>query len=181
MLRKRSSYILSALLLAILVVWFVFFYYPKRVEIDKIKLDIKEMRHDLATASQANVDIEKIEGKFLQEQKSLEEVRSRFVEKDDLAKVSRKIEEFARGYNLRLTDFAPVFEDYFADTSKGAIKALPLAITVRGRYLDIGKFIENWENLPFYLEPKGIMIQRVTPFTNDLKAIISSQLYSWNK
>lgn len=180
MLRKRFSYILSILLLAILVTWFVFLYYPKSVEIGKIKLKIKEMRTDLASASQANVDIENIENKFLEEQKSLEEIRSRFVEKDDLATVSKKIEDFARKYNLRMTDFAPVFEDYFADTSQTVIKELPLAITVRGKYLDIGQFIENWKNLPLYLEPKEIMIQRVTPFSNDLKATISSQLYSWN-
>jgi len=180
MLRKKFSYILSILLLTILVVWFVFFYYPKSIEIDKIKLQIKEMRHDLASASQANVDIQKIENKLLEEEKALEEARSRFVEKDDLATVSRKIEDFARGYNLKLTDFAPVFEDYFADTSKNEIKVLPLAITVRGKYLDIGRFTENLGSLPFYLEPKGIMIQRFSPASNDLKATISSQLYSWN-
>lgn len=180
MLRKKFSYILSVLLIAILVMWFIFFYYPKSIEIDKIKFQIREMRNDLASASQANVDIEKIENRLLEEQKAFEEARSRFVERDDLAKVSRKIDEFARGYNLRMTDFAPVFEDYFADTSKNVIKVLPLAITVRGKYMDIGKFIENWGSLPFYLEPKGILIERFTQTSNDLKATISSQLYSWN-
>lgn len=180
MLRKKFSYILSVLLIAILVVWFIFFSYPKSIQINKIKLQIKEMQHNLASASQANVDIQKIENKLLEEQKDLEKVRSSFVEKDDLAKVSKKINDFARAYNLRLTDFAPVFEDYFADPSKNVIKALPLAITVRGKYLDIGRFIENWESLPFYLEPKGIQIQRFTPVSNDLKATISTQLYSWN-
>jgi Tfp pilus assembly protein PilO len=180
MLRKRFSYILSIVLFAVLVVWFVFLYYPKSIEIQKTKLKIKEMRHELASASQANVDIQNIENRLLEEGKSLEEVRSKFVEKDDLASVSRKIEDFARKYDLRLIDFAPVFEDYFADTSKTIIKALPLAITVRGRYLDVGKFIENWEQLPFYLEPKGIVIQRLAANSNDLKATITSELYSWN-
>jgi len=180
MLRKRFSYILSAVLLAVLVGWFIFFYYPESIEINKIELRIKAMHKELASANQANVDLENIENKLLKERKRLEEVRSKFVEKDDLTSVSKKMEDFAKKNNLRMIDFAPVFEDYFADTSKTVIKELPLAITVRGRYLDIGRFVENWENLPFYLRAEEISIQRFTDSSNDLKATISSKLYSWN-
>lgn len=180
MFKKKFSYILSALLLAVMVGWFILFYYPKKIEIDKIKFRIKEMHKELTSANQANVDLENIETKLLKERKKFDNVRLKFVRKDDLTSVSKKMEDFARKNNLRLIDFAPVFEDYFADTTETEIKELPLDITVRGRYLEIGRFIENWENLPFYLEANKISIQRYTPSSNDLKATISSKLYSWN-
>ena len=180
MLKGKFSIVLSVLLLAVLICWFIFFYYPKSIEINQVKSRIKEMRNNLASASQANIDIEKVEKKLLNEKNKLEEVKARFVEKDDLASVSKKIGDFAKNYNLKLTDFAPVFEDYFTDTSKTVVKALPLAITVNGNYLDIGRFIENWEKLPFYLEANEISIQRFTPVSNKLEATISSKLYAWN-
>lgn len=180
MLKRKFSIILSVVLLAVLVVWFIFFYYPESIEINQLKSKIKEIRNDLASASQANIDIENIEKKLLSERNRLEEIRIKFVNKDDLAKVSRQMGAFAKNYNLKLTDFAPVFDDYFTDTSKTAIKVLPLAITISGNYLEIGRFIENWDKLPFYLEAKEISIRRVTPFSNNLEAIISSKLYAWN-
>lgn len=180
MLRKKFSYILSVLLLAVLVAWFMFLYYPKSSELNNVQLQIKEMRHNLASANKANFDIENMEKKLLDGNQRLEEVKARFVEKEDLTKVSKKLEGFARDYDLRLVDFAPVFEDYFVDTSKTVIKALPLAVTVRGNYLDIGRFVENWGKLPFYLEADGIALQRAKPTSNNLEATISSKLYSWN-
>lgn len=180
MLKGKFTVVLSVFLLAVLSVWFIFFYYPKSVEINQIKSRIKEIQNELVSASRANVDLENVEKKLLNEKSKLEEVKARFVEKDELASVSKKLGDFAKDYNLKLTDFAPVFDDYFADTSKTVIKALPLAITVTGAYLDIGRFIENWENLPFYLEADEISVQRITPVSNNLEATISSKLYSWN-
>lgn len=180
MLRRKFSIVLSILLLAVLILWFVFLYYPQSIEINQVKSRIKEIRNNLASASQATVDIENIEKKLQMEKNKLEDVKGRFVNKDDLAKVSKQIGDFAKNYNLKLTDFAPVFEDYFADTSNTDIKELPLAISVSGKYLDIGRFIENWEKLPFYLEAKQISIQRISPVSNILEATISSKLYSWN-
>lgn len=180
MLRKKFSYILSVLLLAVLVAWFMFLYHPKSIEINDIQLRIKEMQDNLVSANKANIDIENMEKKLLDGNQRLEEVKTRFVEKEDLTRVSKKLEGFAKDYDLRLVDFAPVFEDYFVDTTKTAIKALPLAITVRGNYLNIGRFIENWGKLPFYLEASGIALQRAKPTSNNLEATISSKLYSWN-
>ena len=180
MLKGKFTVVLSVFLLAVLSVWFIFFYYPKSVEINQIKSRIKEIQNELVSASRANVDLENVEKKLLNEKSKLEEVKARFVEKDELASVSKKLGDFAKDYNLKLTDFAPVFDDYFADTSKTVIKALPLAITVTGAYLDIGRFIENWENLPFYLEADEISVQRITPVSNNLEATISSKLYAWN-
>ena len=181
MLKGKFSIFLSVLLLSVIIVWFIFFYYPKSVQIDQLKSQINEMKNNLASASQANVDLENIENKLVDEKSKLEEVNARFVEKEDLASVSKKLGAFAKNYNLKLTDFAPVFEDYFADTSKTVIKSLPLAITVQGAYLDIGRFIESWGNLPFYLEAHEISIQRSKPVSNVLEATISTKLYSWNR
>lgn len=180
MLKGKFSIVLSVLLLAVLIVWSIFFYYPKSIKINQVKSRIKEVRNDLASASQATVDIENVEKKLLDEKRKLTAVKAKFVEKDGLASVSKKLGNFAKNYNLKLTDFAPVFDEYFNDTSKTMIKALPLAITVNGTYLDIGRFIENWENLPFYLEAKEVSIQRSAPVSNNLEATISSKLYAWN-
>lgn len=180
MLSKKFSIFLSVVLLGGLILWYVFLYYPKKVEIDKVKFGITKIQSDLASANQANFDFDNIEAKLAEEEKRLEVVKTRFVEKNDLAKVSKEVKNFASRHELKLTDFAPVFEDYFADTANSEIKGLPLTIIVRGRYLNVGQFIENWKDLPFYLQPTEIAIQRYLPTKNDVEATISSKLYSWN-
>ena len=180
MFKKKFSIVLTVILLGGVSLWYVFIYHPKKIEIDDIKLKISKIRSDIVTANKANFDINNIEIKLEEEKKRLEDIQTRFVEKDDLAKVSKEMKNFARKHELRLTDFAPVFEDYFADTINTQIKALPLTIKVKGRYLKVGEFVENWKKLPFYLQPTEIAIQRFQPTRNDVEAIISSKLYSWN-
>ena len=64
--------------------------------IDNIKLKISKIRSDIVTANKANFDINNIEIKLEEEKKRLEDIQTRFVEKDDLAKVSKEIKNFAR-------------------------------------------------------------------------------------
>lgn len=180
MARREVFITLVVLLFGGLLLWFVFLYQPQKLEAEQLENQLKAVRNKLKNANRANLDIQNVETKLLEEQKGLETIKTRFIEKAELAKVSEKMREVSKQYKLKMTDFAPVLENYFADTISAKISDLPLMITVQGKYLDVGQFIENWKNLPFYITPEEISITRIKSQSNDLETKIMCKIYAWN-
>jgi Tfp pilus assembly protein PilO len=110
----------------------------------------------------------------------LEGVKAHFVHRENLSELIEKISRRSRDYNLEILDFSPVIDSYFSNSEEGIIKILPLAVTVKGQYLQIGKFIENFDKLDFYLIPQKILIEVLNSEKNILSATVTCNLYTWN-
>ena len=82
---------------------------------------------------------------------------------------------------MRLMDFSPAFDSYFSNSKYDRIIALPIELGVEGKYLDVGRFIENWDQLPFYLVADELSIERTEYDPRVLKAQVKSLLYTWNE
>ena len=98
-----------------------------------------------------------------------------------IRETAAELQRFAKTYNLKLMDFSPVLETYFAANPEDKIVSLPIEISVHGTYLDAGKFIENWHQLAFYLIPEEIKIERVDADENQLDVTVMASLYTWNE
>ena len=101
--------------------------------------------------------------------------------KRELYAVKKRLKKVASNYKLVLLCFSPAIEAYFSSSPEDRIVKLPLEITVNGNYLDIGRFLENWHRLPFYLISEEIELKRVEENGNILGATITASLYTWNE
>jgi len=154
-------------------------YSPKAEEQLKIKDQLKATMQKFNKAKMALSDLNNAE-KILEKQKSeLDRINGRIIESDQLSKITIKIRNFTHDYNLKLIDFTPIFEQYFADTTNNPIKALPFSVTVKGKFLDLGRYLENWENRDFFMIPDEIFVKELNPSTNELEAKITGSLYAW--
>ncbi len=178
MTRKKFSLKIASIILY-LAVWYNFVYLNQVDRINHLDLQLAEMRNKVNMASSAKTNLEKVRSKFKLEQDRLDEERAKFVQRKDLGKVTLKIQSLARKYDLKLVDFSPGFKDYFTQKEEKIIP-LPLTITLVGRYIKIGKFVEEWEHLPFYLVPQAIIMERLDKNGYDVQAVIDSKLYTWN-
>ncbi len=177
---RKKFFLKLALVVSLLIGWYIFVYMPQLNKLNTIDMKLLEVKNKVQIAQKAKTNLDNIKDKFSKEQNRLEKERSKFVKKEELGKVTKQLQRLARNYNLKLLDFSPNFQDYFKEKEEQIIP-LPISILVEGRYIQVGKFIEKWEQLPFYLIPESIVIQLKDEKATAVQAAITSNLYTWNE
>ncbi len=177
---KKLFFILATLFTASVVLWYVFLYRPNSQRIQVLDSQLKQTFAQLKSANHAKVDMKNIELRLEKEKKNLENLKKRFVDKNNLTEVTITMKHFASRYGLELVDFAPVLENYFSQNPKSRVLPLPLAITIKGDYIQMGRFIEDWQKLPFFIIPEEIVVEKPDENKNDLQAVVTGKLYCWN-
>ncbi len=174
---------LSLMLLVIVgyAAWYVFVDMRQQDELNKTELKLKAISTKLNKARSAQLNLTSIEKRFEEEQKRLIQERTRFLNKNELSVVTETLKKMASRYKLKLLDFSPGLDSYFGTNPDDKIVALPIDIVVEGYYLDVGKFLEHWQDLPFYMLPNGLELKRANKNENVLHATINGALYTWNE
>jgi len=178
---KQLFLVLIFVFVALVAAFQILIYNPKIDDRDQLKENIKQTASKFKDAKLAEKDLESIHFKLENEQENLEEIKDKFIIKNQLSDISLRMKEITSDYNLKLIDFTPAFQNYFSDTSKAPIKQLPFSITVSGKYLDIGKYLESWNQLEFYIIYKNISIEKKNPKSNIVESDITGLLYAWTK
>ncbi len=179
-----SKNIFLILLLGFVAIVFAFnfvIYSPIEQEQELLEKQLLETKNKFNNANHAKLDLKNIREKLANENNKLEDIKQKFITKSELSSITFKMRDRTREFNLKLIDFTPVFKFYFADTSKTPVKALPFSVTVSGKFVDIGKFIESWNSFNFYVVPDELEIVKMNNKTNKLEAIIVGRFYAWSK
>ncbi|RMI14679.1 MAG: hypothetical protein D6681_04715, partial [Calditrichaeota bacterium] len=108
----------------------------------------------------------------------LANIRAGFIRSQHLSTFTRSVEELAQTHRLKLVDFSPAVENFLQDSVKTPVRPLPLSMVVEGRYLDIGAFLEAWQNFPVYVTIEGIAIEKVEGSPVRVRATVRARLYT---
>ncbi len=177
---KKKFYIIFSVYLLLLFVWYMFIYLPQLQKLDTINIKLGEVSQKVAMARNAKVNLENIKKHFNQEQKYLQKEKERFVKREELGKVIVELRKLARKFNLKLVDFSPGLKDYFTEKDQ-KIVSLPVSITFIGDFISVGKFMDAWREMPFYLIPEEVTMERVDKSGRDIQTVVQSKLYIWNE
>lgn len=181
MLSKKIFIALIFAMVLVIISFFLFMYNPKQEDMMVLQSDLQRTMNKFREAKQAESDLDNIYTEYDNQMHQLDLVKSRFINKNNLNEVTLKISEETKKFNLELLEFTPIFKLYFADTLNSDIKTLPFSIKVKGRFFEIGRFIENWDQFSFHIIPDEINLKRVSTKTNELQAEITGYLYAWSK
>lgn len=180
MMDRRNFIVLFIVLVSGMIGWYSFVYVSLDKELQDVSNQLNELTLKVGQARRAEYDIRHIESRLSKEKLSLEQEKNRFIRKGDLSAVTEKMRQLAQKHDITVLDFSPSFENYFENNLDTKITALPIDITISGKYLDIGKYMEDWDSLQFYIFPSAILIETLGKESNLLKAKISTKLYIWN-
>jgi len=180
-MEKKLFIGLAVFLAAGFLLWSILLDSPQEAELEKISAQLDESTRKVQIARHAKSNLNRMRSRYQTEKQLLAREQDRFINKDELSKVATKLKSFAGSFNLKLMDFAPVLDTYFSDMNTGRIITLPINVALHGNYLQIGKFVEDWPQLPFYLIADEIEVKRVEANQNLLRADIKSKLYAWNE
>ncbi len=177
---KRRFFVTLGIYIVLVFLWYGFIYVPQTERLNQINIELNNIAQKVMMARNAQINLDMMKKRFEEEQKRLEQEQSKFIKRDELGKVTKALSQLANRYNLKLVDFSPGLKNYF-EVKEGRIVPLPLSITLIGRYVQIGKFIEEWNSLPFYLIPQELTLERLDKNGYDLQAVIETKLYTWNE
>ncbi|HFE63208.1 hypothetical protein B1H10_02030 [candidate division KSB1 bacterium 4484_188] len=177
----KFFFIIVFLILVITAAWYFVLYRPIQMEEEKVKAQIETITEKLKDAQFAQRDLRAIDQRLAESKTELEEIKAHIVDRDNLAQVMERLQQVSEKFDLEFEDFSPVLESYFQAAGNNRIKPIPIVVTVKGRYLNIGKFIEYWQKLDFYLKEQEAIIEKLNPKSNELTANITCILYTWNK
>jgi len=181
-LKSQKVFLVLVILLVVAVVgWFTFIYQPDTVELKKLQLKLAAMNAKLQTAQVAQKDLDYIEKRLEKAKTDLSAIESRIVDRKNLSAVTEELRKISGNYDLEITDFTPVIDAYFEKDRNDKVRPLPIVMTVTGRFLRVGEFIESWDNLDFYLVPREIIVEKLDPASNVLTATITTNLYTWSQ
>ncbi len=161
--------------------WYILVDSVQQDELRQAETQLNAISVKLNKARSAQMNLKSIQKKYEEDQKKLIRERTRFLNKNELSVVTRKLKRFSTKFKIKLLDFSPGLDSYFGVSPEDKIVSLPIDIMVEGYYLNIGKFLEHWNDLPFYMIPNGVELKRAEPDGNILHATISASLYTWNE
>ncbi|MFZ0388918.1 MAG: type 4a pilus biogenesis protein PilO [Calditrichia bacterium] len=162
------------------VLWFTFYKQPLNLELKKTRLHFAEVTNKLRVAQRAKQDLELIRQRRERVQDDLTKIENRIIQQDNLVELTAVLQEKAAQNSLEIYDFTPVLESYFSSEGNEKVKALPVMISLRGRYLNIGRFLDDFSRFDYFLIPREIVLEKLNPGDNDVTATVTTSLYTWN-
>ncbi len=178
--KRKTLYSIVVLMLVVVAGWFLFSYQPNKSRLNELNRQLDTASDKVNQARTAQINLNKVRNAYEKKRRNLNEARNRFITRDELSEVTDQMDRMAHRHNLSIEDFAPKLDRYFSDKNDEKVSILPADIIVRGGYLDIGRFIESWDRLPFYITQEGIDIEYESGEPK-LKARITVNLYTLNQ
>lgn len=181
MKEKKIFVVLVSILVLGFVSWYILINNSAERNLENVNEELSTIVQKVKTAKRAKRNIDNVQDRYELIQKKLEKQKSKFIRRNELSRVTSRMDEMAKEHNLKLVDFAPALENYFAKDKSAVIVTLPLVVTVEGNYIDIGRYLENWYKLPFYITTDEIELNRKKEKNTKLESKISAKLYTWNE
>jgi len=154
MLTERRILLTGIIVLAALTVVAVIFAYMPNIakrnrnvaEVQRLDKEIKELREMAA-------GIDALKRKVVESEKQVAEFNARVAKYDSLyALVAEIIDNGRKNYRLEFTEVRPPSKDTLMMSGVSApLMGIPYQLTVRGRYLDIGNFIESLDKFRYFV------------------------------
>ncbi len=139
-LRLREKVIWGLVIMALPLVWFLIVF-PKKEEASRIKGELSSLakRANEAKMLLAQAEMLKQEAALAKEKVAF--LEARVLVKKDVSRVLRELSQDLQRHNLRILSMKPLGENPPPPTTP--YHRLPVEIQVQGRYIDLGKYLEE--------------------------------------
>ncbi|MBD3218353.1 MAG: hypothetical protein GF310_08755 [candidate division Zixibacteria bacterium] len=151
---QKRSYVVIALAGILIIAWYVFVYGPGASSIARNKEDIHSLKMEIANSNQmiasAGILAQKVRGLEDEMNSCLDGICS----VDSISHFIQMMEGMLRNHGIHRINVVPVLPDLLRDEDislgEGRLSRVEFDISGVGRYLDIGKVIEQIEDEVFY-------------------------------
>jgi Tfp pilus assembly protein PilO len=140
-------------LAALTVIAIVALYIPNIAKRNKNIAQVKQLDKEIKELREMTAGIEALKRKVVESEKEVAEFNARVAKYDSLYYLIQEITADGKNnYKLEFIDVRPPGKDtLLLNHATTPLVGVPYQFTVRGRYLDIGRFVENLDKFRYFV------------------------------
>lgn len=163
MTAQNKFYITLICMIVGVAVWLYFYYLPTLQVINDSKTKLLTYNTKISSASKASNNLEEIESSLNRLKSELANLEKKIVDKSQLESFAKLMYSEAQKYKLTIINVSPIVNYYFKlvdqESDENYVTRLPFEMNLTGDFLSFTKFLDNLENLPFYIHLEGMNIE----------------------
>lgn len=171
---RHTTTMLILLIVVIIGGAFYFFFMPKIRSINTLQAEVATLSRRLSEVRRYRDELHSLRDEVNRLSAQLTLTESRFITGEQVLTVINEIADTARSYQLRLVNIEPPDINLISDGKSGS---LPVHFRLYGRFIQIGKFIEQLENLQYAITIREIKISSSPDLYPQVLAEITFDLY----
>ncbi len=152
---KEEIGLAGGVLLLAIVGWYFMLYEPVVSETADFKAQMSSKEDSLKAEQNYKINTARLELQIKDINNQIAKWDTRFPARTDIVSLAKEILHFGEQHNLELIEMRPSLFELYALEKAGAhvsgryTMQLPISCHFQGRYLDLGKMLEDVANLPF--------------------------------
>jgi Tfp pilus assembly protein PilO len=143
-----------AALIVLIILSVVFLYQPKIQARGKIQAEANNLRKQIKEMKEMVKGIGALRKQITQLESQNAELMSHVAPRSQLLTLLRELSKIGEQYNITFLEITPPGLDTMlqSETSDKPIRGVPFQIVLQGRYLDIGAYLENLNQFPYFVK-----------------------------
>ena len=170
-------YIIISVLILVIGGWAYFFYFPYVSVINAEKEKISKIKDQIKRSTKVGMDLDEIKNRLYNIKDELERYERKIITQSDLDNVAQMLSREMQRYNIKVLNISPLISHFLKLNKKTEVSKLPIEVNVESKYLNFGRFLDNIYNLPIYIYPEAISINRINPKDNLLAITFTISVY----
>jgi len=152
---KQELAVSAGVMLFGVVLWYLILYQPVTSRTSELKAQVDSQEDSLEAVRKYKLNVAALQLKINDLEKQTKEWDGRFPERTEIVSLATQILNFSSKHNLELIEMKPSLYELYALEKAGAhmsgryVMQLPITTRFQGRFLDLGKMLEDITTLPF--------------------------------
>lgn len=158
--------------------WFLFVK-PEREKATGLEKELQALRRQSEEANRTLSEMEQAKRALVKTREQAALLDRRILKERDISRILGQLSQEAQRFGVRILSIKPVEET--AQDPRALLKRLPVEVELKGRYLELGRFLEALANGPLLFTFEGLRLKRdgKESATLTLKAVAVA--YAWQK
>jgi Tfp pilus assembly protein PilO len=152
--KETQLYILGALMLALVGVFYQYMISPLRTDISVLKVEIEKLKTEVEAGQVVRNQIAALKQAVSRQERELDQLKQVLPERKETAAVIRQVHQLAVDSRLRIKSFTPQ-----STINNGFYEDWPILIAMEGNFFTLGSFFEKVGMFQRLINVENISIQ----------------------
>ena len=152
--KKTQLYILGALMLAMVGIFYQYMISPLRVDLEVLEVDIEKLEAEVEGGQVVRQQIAALKDGVAKQERDLNQLKQILPERKETASVIRQVHQLAVDSRLRIKSFTPQ-----ATVNNGFYEDWPILIAMEGNFYTLGFFFEKIGKFQRLINIENISVQ----------------------
>lgn len=180
---KRTQILLLIVLVSFMIAaaYFYFVFVPQVKRVFKVTVSAGRMKSDLRSARVVIKDFEKLKSDLKERSQKVDSYEKKLPAEQEIPALLENLSNMAKDSDIKIIGIVPAMS-YFKDdksVEKNQIyREIPILITAKSGYHELGHFLNNLENSDRFMKVVdiGIKANKITPKKHDVELMVCTYI-----